>query len=99
MLCTLNIRDHYLDELEAKIQVWVDMFAPALDTTPSGLKEEKKSEDGQPSAVARMVGEGQLLAPTGSLVRLPERQTWASRRRERATLLRPWTIPYNRNCD
>ena len=43
ILCTLNIRDHYLDELEAEIQMWVEMSLPATDTLPSGLTEEKKS--------------------------------------------------------
>ena len=58
MLCTLNISDHYLDELEAKIKVWVDMFTPAMDTIPSGLKEKKKSEDGQSPTLECMAREG-----------------------------------------
>ena len=82
ILCALDIRDHYLDRLEAKIQAWVDMFAPAMDTSPSGLKEEKNSENGQPSASERVVGEGHLHALQGSLVRMPEKRTWASRKEE-----------------
>ena len=91
---TLDIRDHYLGELGAKIQAWVDMFTPAMDTLPSGLKEEKKSTDGQPSASERLVGEGHLPAVRGSLVRMPEQRTWASRKEEWEKLYHQRDGPY-----
>ena len=47
ILCTLNIRDHYLEELEAKIRMWVEMPSPSKDTLPPGSTEAKKLEERQ----------------------------------------------------
>ena len=34
LLCTLNIKDHYLEELEAKAQMW-EHIMPTVDSKPS----------------------------------------------------------------
>ena len=85
MLRTLDIRGHYLEELEAKVQMRMYTFASTMDTSPPPVSEEveQNPESGQPSASERVVGGG-LCAKNKSMISI--RQTIFKRRTRFALL-------------